>query len=108
MKILRSLASWQTLLLLSTFSFQKGGGSIEETRAKCDRITSHTCRRSFCTNEFISGTPVKLIMSISGHKKGKDFYRYIRITAEEGAQLIKKFWEEKGGMDAFTAPIQPG
>jgi Site-specific recombinase XerD len=88
-----------------TFSYQKGGKTIEDTRDKCDWITSHTGRRSFCTNEFLTGTPVKLIMSISGHKKEKDFYKYIRITAEEGAQLIKKLWEERGGMQAFLAPL---
>jgi integrase len=89
-----------------TFSYLKGGKTIGETREKCDWITSHTGRRSFCTNEFLAGTPIKLIMSISGHKKEKDFYKYIRITAEEGAQLIKKLWEERGGMQAFIAPLQ--
>jgi integrase len=89
-----------------TFSYQKGAEMIEETQDKCDWITSHTGRRSFCTNEFLAGTPVKLIMIISGHKKEKDFYKYIRITAEEGAQLIKKLWEERGGMHAFIAPLQ--
>jgi integrase len=89
-----------------TFSYQIGAEMVEETRDKCDWITSHTGRRSFCTNEFLAGTPVKLIMSISGHKKEKDFYKYIRITAEEGAQLIKKLWEERGGMQAFIAPLQ--
>lgn len=89
-----------------TFSYQKGAEMIKETRDKCDWITSHTGRRSFCTNEFLARTPIKLIMSISGHKKEKDFYKYIRITAEEGAQLMKKHWEENGGMQAFIAPLK--
>ncbi|MBD0376322.1 MAG: site-specific integrase, partial [Flavisolibacter sp.] len=64
-----------------TFSYKKGYKSIVETKPKYNLITSHTCRRSFCTNEFLAGTPVLLIMKISGHKKEKDFYKYIRITA---------------------------
>ncbi|MBD0374207.1 MAG: hypothetical protein ICV51_01065 [Flavisolibacter sp.] len=66
-----------------------------ETKPKYNLITSHTCRRSFCTNEFLAGTPVLLIMKISGHKKEKDFYKYIRITAEEAALKIEKIWKER-------------
>ena len=71
------------------FSYKKGSKSISITKQKFDWITSHTAHRSFCTNEFLAGTPVKLIMKISGHKNEKDFYRYIRITPEEAAQKIK-------------------
>lgn len=34
-------------------------------------------------------------MKISGHKKEKDFYRYIRISAEEAAFQIEKIWKER-------------
>jgi integrase len=83
------------------FSHKKGNRKIESAKMKCDWITSHTARRSFCTNEFLAGTPVKLIMKISGHKNEKDFYRYIRITPEEAAQKIKDLWQERNGMQAF-------
>ncbi|MDN3655119.1 phage integrase SAM-like domain-containing protein [Ferruginibacter paludis] len=79
-----------------THSFKKGNKLITETRSKCDWITSHTCRRSFCTNEFLAGTPVSLIMKISGHKSEKDFYKYIRISPEEAAYKIKDIWKERG------------
>jgi len=65
---------------------------MEVTKAKCDWITSHTARRSFSTNEFLAGTPVKLIMMISGHKKEKDFLHYIRIAPEEAAEIVAKIW----------------
>lgn len=58
-------------------SFDKGSKNHIETKPKYEWITSHTCRRSFCTNEFLAGTPVELIMKISGHKSLKDFYKYI-------------------------------
>lgn len=64
-------------------------------------ITSHTCRRSFCTNEFLAGTPVELIMKISGHKSVMDCYKYIRITPEEAGQKIKEIWQQRGAMELF-------
>ena len=47
----------------------------EETRPKYAWIMSHTCRRSFCTNEFLDGTPSNLIIAINEHKTGKAFRR---------------------------------
>lgn len=61
-------------------SYLKGSKSHVETKSKYQWITSHTCRRSFCTNEFLAGTPVELIMKISGHKGLKDFYKYVKIA----------------------------
>jgi integrase len=78
------------------FSFKKGKKEKVEVKPKYEWITSHTCRRSFCTNEFLAGTPVELIMKISGHKSVKDFYKYIRITPEEAAQRIKEIWQQRG------------
>jgi hypothetical protein len=56
------------------------------------------CKRSFCTNEFLAGTPVELIMKISGHKSVRDFYKYIRITPEQAGQQILEIWEKRGEM----------
>lgn len=89
------------------FSYKKGSKSISVTKRKFDWITSHTARRSFCTNEFLAGTPVKLIMKISGHKNEKDFYKYIRITPEEAAQKIKELWLDRDkNMKVFKNKLQ--
>lgn len=80
------------------FSYKKGNKDISEVRPKYAWVTSHTCRRSFCTNEFLAGTPVELIMKISGHKNLRDFYRYIRITSEEAANRIKALWLARDDM----------
>ncbi len=82
-------------------SHKKGNKDIVEVKPKYTWITSHTCRRSFCTNEFLAGTPVELIMKISGHKSVKDFYKYIRVTPEEAGQKIKELWLERDGMKVF-------
>lgn len=78
------------------FSHKKGNKAVSITKPKYEWITSHTCRRSFCTNEFLAGTPVELIMKISGHKSLKDFYRYIKVTPEQAAEKIKEIWVGRG------------
>ncbi|QJB38776.1 phage integrase SAM-like domain-containing protein [Chitinophaga oryzae] len=89
---------------LIKFSHKKGNKDIVQVKPKHEWITSHTCRRSFCTNEFLAGTPVELIMKISGHKSLRDFYRYIRITPEEAGRKIREIWEKRGdiGITATT------
>ena len=47
------------------------------------------------TNEFLAGTPVELIMKISGHRSLKDFYRYIKVTPDQAAYQIEKIWKER-------------
>ena len=85
-----------------SFIHKKGNRDIKVKKPKYEWITTHTARRSFCTNEFLAGTPVKLIMKISGHKNEKDFYKYIRITPEEAAQKMKALWLEREGMQVFN------
>lgn len=74
---------------------KRGNKIIEETRPKYEWIMSHTCRRSFCTNEFLDGTPTNLIMSISGHKTEKAFRRYIKADQVQKAHMIKKLWDSR-------------
>jgi integrase len=66
---------------------------IEETM-KWEMLTTHTARRSFCTNMYLLGVPVLSIMSSSGHKSVKSFMRYIKASGEEHAQIMKKFWDQ--------------
>src|SRR5665213_2280890 len=77
---------------------KQGNQIIEETRPKYNWIMSHTCRRSFCTNEFLDGTPTNLIMAISGHKTEKAFRRYIKADQEQKAHMIKKLWDDRPGL----------
>ncbi len=77
---------------------KRGNKIIEDTRPKYEWIMSHTCRRSFCTNEFLDGTPTNLIMSISGHKTEKAFRRYIKADQVQKAHMIKKLWDSRPGL----------
>ena len=83
---------------LIKITHKRGNKIIEETRPKYKWIMSHTCRRSFCTNEFLDGTPTNLIMAISGHKTEKAFRRYIKADQVQKAHMIKKLWDSRPGL----------
>ncbi|WP_100613604.1 phage integrase SAM-like domain-containing protein [Confluentibacter citreus] len=65
-----------------------GGAIKEETIPKHKLIGTHTARRSFCTNAYLSKMPVIDIMSLSGHTTEKEFYNYIKVTPQERAIKI--------------------
>jgi integrase len=106
-KKIKVIARMAGVCQLMKFSHKKGNKNVIETKPKWAWITSHTARRSFCTNEFLKGTPVYLIMKISGHKREKDFYKYIRISPEEAAEQIKKLWMERDDWQAFKPSMNP-
>jgi len=62
-----------------TKEITKGGKKHEITKYKHEFITSHTARRSFCTNAYLSGMPVYDIMQLSNHSTEKVFYNYIKV-----------------------------
>lgn len=69
------------------------GGLLKTTTCpKWMLVSSHTGRRSFCTNMYKRGLPTLTIMAISDHTTEKSFLRYIKVTQEEHAQLMKEQW----------------
>ena len=70
-----------------------GGKLTSESLPKYELISSHTGRRSFCTNMYKRGLPTLMIMSISGHKTEKSFLKYIKVRQEEHAAIMKRKWE---------------
>lgn len=69
----------------AVYTSSRGGKEISITYKKWERVSSHTCRRSFATNMYLRGIDVFLIMKITGHKTEKQFYQYIKIDATESA-----------------------
>ncbi|MFC6223941.1 site-specific integrase [Hymenobacter artigasi] len=57
-------------------------------KQKWELVTTHTARRSFCTNAYLANIPLPAIMALSGHSKTQTFMSYIRITAEENATQL--------------------
>ena len=73
----------------------KGTLKAETTIYKYDLITTHTARRSFATNLYLSGFPAISIMKITGHKTEKSFMKYIKVSAEENANLLNLHWQKQ-------------
>jgi len=71
----------QTMNVSST----SGGIVMTVSRMKWELITTHTARRSFATNAFLSGIPTISIMKITGHKTERSFLKYIRIDKLQNA-----------------------
>ena len=68
----------------------EGGKKMPYTFPKYELVTTHTCRRSGATNMYKAGIPSISIMKITGHRSEKDFLKYIKISAEENAELLSK------------------
>ncbi|ACU61289.1 integrase family protein [Chitinophaga pinensis DSM 2588] len=66
----------------------KGGNRIAEYYEKWQLVSPHTARRSFATNMYKAGFPVKSIMKITGHRTEAAFFRYIRIDKEQNAEEL--------------------
>jgi len=53
------------------------------------KIRTHTARRSFATNAYLAGIPMRDIMQITGHRTTESFLKYIRVTKLETAEKLK-------------------
>jgi integrase len=72
----------------------KGGQRIVSTLEKWELVSTHTARRSFATNSYLRGIPAQTIMRITGHKSIAVFEKYIKLNADQHADLYRKLWEE--------------
>lgn len=61
------------------------GLEVTQKRQKFEMVTTHTARRSFCTNAYLIGMDSLDIMAISGHTTEKNFLKYIKVTPEQRA-----------------------
>ena len=64
-------------------------------KKKYQLLTTHTARRSFATNLYLSGFPSISIMKITGHTTEKSFMKYIKITPTENAKLLQLHWDKQ-------------
>jgi integrase len=81
----------------TVYTEQTLGGKISRTKNfKFDLVKTHTARRSFCTNAYLSGMPTIDIMQISGHSSEKTFLKYIKADALQKAVKISSHSFFKG------------
>jgi len=73
----------------------KGGEKVAKVFDKWEMVSSHTARRSFATNMTKRGLPIQTIMKITGHTKESTFLKYVKLSADEHAEVMRKHWQEK-------------
>lgn len=74
----------------------RGGKKQTIVKPKYEFISSHTARRSMCTNEYKAGDlEISEIMALSGHTTEKSFYKYIRETPKGTAERIKEKFAQR-------------
>ena len=56
----------------------------------CDLIGTHTARRSFATNAYSAGVPLRSIMAVTGHSSEKTLRKYLKLQVEDKALLAAK------------------
>lgn len=79
---------------IETITRTIGGKLVTKKFEKWKFASTHTGRRSFCTNMYKRGLPTLMIMSISGHKSEKSFLKYIKVNQQEHAEMMAKKWSE--------------
>lgn len=58
-------------------------------KLKYELITTHTGRRTFCTQLLIEGMPAEMVMLFSGHKDYKSFSKYVNIPRITQNSLLR-------------------
>lgn len=66
--------------------------NIESWKPKWELISSHTCRRTFCTLKFLKGMAAQDIMVFSGHKTEKQFMRYLKLEQDLAMERLGRFF----------------
>jgi len=76
----------------------KGGMRVTTTFEKSKLVSTHSARRSFATNAYLSGENPLSIMRITGHKTERSFMMYIQMTGEDNAVKMQngEFFSGKG------------
>lgn len=69
-------------------SITKGGERVYRQEPEWKLVSTHTMRRSACTNMYLAGVPIPIIMVFSGHTKVAMFMKYIRIGDQQAAMTM--------------------
>lgn len=99
---IREVAQMVPSLIVDTDVVKKGGLKAVKSLKKWEKVSSHTARRSFATNQHRKGLPSIIIMGITGHRTEKSFLKYIRYTPEDSAIIMKQFWDKENQLKAVN------
>ena len=68
------------------FYYDEQGNPLKH---RWEMVSSHTARRSCITNMYLSGKfTVPQMMSVSGHKTERIFYKYVKLSLDEYADEV--------------------
>ena len=68
------------------FDYDEQGNPLKH---RWEMVSSHTARRSCITNMYLSGKfTVPQMMSVSGHKTERIFYKYVKLSLDEYADEV--------------------
>lgn len=70
----------------------QAGKEIRTVKKKFEEVSSHTCRRTFCTLKFLKGMPAQAIMKFSGHRTERNFLRYLKLDAKLTANQYREYF----------------
>ena len=93
LKLVAKLADFKEAI---TKQITRGGKTETIIRHKWEMVTTHTARRSFATNMYKMGVPSITIMAITGHRTETAFLKYIKVTPQEQAKLMREIWLNNG------------
>lgn len=72
------------------FHRTKNGKKEIISKPKFELVSTHTARRSFCTNLYLKQMPIQDIMVLSGHKSEAIFKNYIKVDKLENITRVSK------------------
>jgi integrase len=91
-KIIRELCELANMQDEIKFYREVAGETVMITKKKFEEVSSHTCRRTFCTLKFLKGMPAHVIMKFSGHKSERSFVKYLKLDAELTAKKYGEYF----------------
>ena len=68
----------------------KGRDKTVQIVPKYELVSTHTGRRTFCTNLLNSGIPAEVVMQFSGHKDYKSFAKYVNIPKKAQMKAVRE------------------
>ena len=76
-----------------TVKENKAGRITCQIYPKYQLIMNHTARRSFATNLYLKGASTLSIMRLTGHTTEANFLKYIKVTKEENAEMMRRYFK---------------
>lgn len=71
------------------------GKNKEVIERKCDIVSAHDGRRTYCTINYLKGYPIGLLMQVSGHSQEATFLSYVGADPLQKAKALMKQQKEQ-------------